>query len=282
MNTAKVPVSFEAAARRAIADGVSFHEGYELVVKEGRENLLFTRDGSPFHNEPVMVNGKAYSQVTPRCNRCAGQGGWSGWPGYTCFKCGGRGWLEAKLVSLYTAEEIDRLNAIRAKKEANREAKAAKAAAKAAADLEARKAELRQGEELFRDLEAFAAGNAFLSDILAKWPTSGLTERQREAAATAIARKKEAATEGAKSAYVGNVGERLDFSATIKTMICRDGIYGPSYFHVMADDCGNVLIYSGSVCLGQRGESVSFKASVKDHASREGVAQTVITRPKLS
>jgi hypothetical protein len=47
----------------------------------------------------------------------------------------------------------------------------------------------------------------------------------------------------------------------------------------MHDVDGNVVVYKGSNLLGEKGNAVSVKATIKDHDSRDGVKQTKISRP---
>lgn len=45
---------------------------------------------------------------------------------------------------------------------------------------------------------------------------------------------------------------------------------------------GSVIVYKGSKCFDRgRGEKVTLRAKIKSHGERDGVAQTVIERPKL-
>lgn len=81
------------------------------------------------------------------------------------------------------------------------------------------------------------------------------------------------------SEWVGVVKGRYDFTFTLRLVLTMDGIYGTSYLHVGADDVGRVIVYKGTKRLGDKGETVTVKATVKDHSIRDGVKQTVITRP---
>lgn len=126
---------------------------------------------------------------------------------------------------------------------------------------------------------------------LCEW--GGLTEGQIKAVLDMIVRGEKRAAERAKareearladadkSGWLGQIGERRDFSLTIRTMIEMDGQYGCSYLHVCNDADGNVVVYKGTNKFGDRGDAFSVKATVKDHDIRDGVKQTKIARPKL-
>ena len=87
------------------------------------------------------------------------------------------------------------------------------------------------------------------------------------------------AEEAAGSNWIGTVGERRDFTVTIRHIHTMEGLYGTSFLHVLNDAAGNVVIYKGTKCLGDRGETLTVKATVKEHGEREGVKQTKIARP---
>ena len=111
----------------------------------------------------------------------------------------------------------------------------------------------------------------------------GLTTNQHFAVLSMIERaeKRVAAWEAkAKDGnWIGTVGERRMFTVSIKHIVRIEGQYGMSYLHIMKDDEDNSVIYKGTKCLGEIGERVTVKATVKEHGEREGVKQTKIARP---
>jgi len=96
--------------------------------------------------------------------------------------------------------------------------------------------------------------------------------------------KREEALEAkrSKSSHVGEIGARIDITATITVVKAIDGFYGISYFTILEDSKGDVFKYVGSAELGAKGDLITMKATVKDHTDYDGVNQTVINRPKLS
>jgi hypothetical protein len=81
--------------------------------------------------------------------------------------------------------------------------------------------------------------------------------------------------------HVSTVGQREEFTLTIGRVMEHEGMYGTSYLHLCADENGNTIIYKGTSELGEPGITVKVKATVKEHTAYNGVAQTVINRPKV-
>jgi hypothetical protein len=90
------------------------------------------------------------------------------------------------------------------------------------------------------------------------------------------------AEQAAISKHVGTVGERIDFELTVCFATSFETQFGTMFVHVMNDAAGNVVVYKGSNEIGKRGEALKVKATIKKHDSREGVAQTLIARPKVA
>lgn len=160
--------------------------------------------------------------------------------------------------------------------------------------------ELDEFEPIYRDDGRFdvlnpvvkaCLGDFFtkMRDTVAEW--GGLTEKQNAAvlamiergearvAERAKAREEARQADADKSGWIGKVGERRDFSLTVRMVIEMEGQYGYSYLHVMHDEAGCVVIYKGTKQLGEKGDTVSVKATVKEHDVRDGVKQTKIARP---
>jgi len=94
-------------------------------------------------------------------------------------------------------------------------------------------------------------------------------------------RETELEAKRSKSSHVGQTGDRIDITATITVVKAIDGFYGISYFTILENSKGDVFKYVGSAELGEKGQTITMKATVKDHAEYDGVNQTVINRPKL-
>jgi len=83
------------------------------------------------------------------------------------------------------------------------------------------------------------------------------------------------------SRHVGQVGERIGITAKIGVIKSFDGTYGISFLAILETTDGNVFKYFGSRCLGEKGETVNLKATVKSHTEWQGICQTVINRPQF-
>lgn len=70
-----------------------------------------------------------------------------------------------------------------------------------------------------------------------------------------------------KSNYVGTIGEKMEFTATVKNVLHFDSEFGIVFIYLMEDENGNVLSikYSGSKFYLRRNVTYKFQAKVKDH-----------------
>lgn len=253
---------------------------------------LFKRDGT-LYTGTVNTDEKGrmtYTAVIP-CDRCHvvnGERVWLKWiengqpyshTGFECWTCGNTGvrrYVEAKL---YTAEKLAQINktaATRAarKAEADRVAREQAEAAKFAKDSAFRV----ENSEFLSKLENFGGEFwvAFRNDFLRR--AIAPTERQIALVDGEIAKR----AANAASAFVGNVGDKIMAKVTVERIIVLpDYGFGVSYINLMRDDAGNVLVYKGLTDIGQKGETVTIKATVKGHDMRDGVCQTTIQRPKV-
>ena len=131
-----------------------------------------------------------------------------------------------------------------------------------------------------------------MRDSVLEW--GGLTDNQTKAvlemiergearvAERAKAREEARQADADKSGWIGTIGERIVFDLTIRMVIEMEGQWGTSYLHIMHDADGNVVVYKGTNKIGERGDAVSVKATIKEHDIRDGVRQTKISRPKVS
>lgn len=95
------------------------------------------------------------------------------------------------------------------------------------------------------------------------------------------ARAEQRANDVANSKHVGTVGERREFTLKVERVMEFEGQYGFTYINICRDADGNIVVYKGSNEF-ERGETIAVKATVKAHEMRDGVAQTIIARPKVS
>ncbi len=99
------------------------------------------------------------------------------------------------------------------------------------------------------------------------------------------ARALETAKRRETSKYVGTVGERYEGEARIvfsKFIETEGNYYSSGYtITVMEDAQGNSLVWFGVGFDAAKGDTITFRATVKGHEERDGVKQTKLTRCKL-
>jgi len=129
-----------------------------------------------------------------------------------------------------------------------------------------------------------------MREAIMEW--GGLTDKQTDLVRRALARAEERlakanqrreerlAADRATSQHVGTVGERRDFTLTVNKVFSFESQYGFTYINICKDAAGNVIVYKGSNNF-EEGESLTVKATVKAHDERDGIAQTLIARPKI-
>lgn len=128
-----------------------------------------------------------------------------------------------------------------------------------------------------------------MQEALLEW--GGLTDKQTDLVRNALARaeKWEAErqaryaaqkAEDLKGGYVGEVRVRMDFTLTVQHVHSYDTDFGTTYINVCKDAAGNTVVYKGSNGW-MKGETLTVKATVKEHGERDGVKQTMIQRPKV-
>ena len=253
--------------------------------------MLFTRTGEEFKGQPDNSFGKPVRWVNVACDRCHVIGGQRLWvmgtengrpyskTGFQCWTCGNSGIRGEREERLYTAEKLEQVNksaATRAtrKAEADRIAREQAEAARIAKDSAFR----AENAEFIAKLDALDGDfwMQFRNDFLRR--ATAPTERQIALVDGEVAKR----AKNASSALVGNVGDKLVLTVTVERIICLpDYGYGSNYITLLRDPAGNGLVYKGLTDIGQQGETVNLKATVKAHDMRDGVCQTTIQRPKV-
>ncbi len=85
----------------------------------------------------------------------------------------------------------------------------------------------------------------------------------------------------ANSQHIGAVGDKVTLTITVERIIVLETIYGTNYITIARDEQGNAITYKGRTDIGNKGDTNTIKAAVKEHTVYNGVKQTVIQRPKL-
>lgn len=252
--------------------------------------VLFNRDGTEWNGKGTLDGwSKKEDSVTNfstrPCGRCGGTGIYRWFvraqpASGTCFGCNGAA-IKPTKTRLFTAAKLAKLNEAATKKAIKRvKAEKAKEDARLAGLAKVKSAWLAADDHA-KVVEAASAlsGNDFAKKMLSALDLWGsLTEGQYRALETVVARAKEDAT----SEFVGTPKERRDFTVTIERIITLpDYGFGVSYLNVARDNNGNVILYKGGKAIGEKGEMVNLKATVKEHKVYNGINQTVVNRPKV-
>lgn len=119
----------------------------------------------------------------------------------------------------------------------------------------------------------------------------GLTDNMAESVRKTIAQREERKAEyrarDLASQHIGIVGDRVDLILTVTFVTDYQTQFGITNVFGLRDADGNILIYKGTSALyntncqfAVKGDTVKVKATIKEHAERDGVKQTIINRPK--
>ena len=92
--------------------------------------------------------------------------------------------------------------------------------------------------------------------------------------------KRESAKKEAVSKYVGEVGKKIEITATPECVFQSENDFGYYYIYKMVVN-GDVVVWKTNKFLEPETEVV-IKATVKDHSEYRGVKQTEITRGRVS
>lgn len=246
---------------------------------------LFTREGTAHAGATFEIEGKpAFTHVAP-CSRCGGRGGSDAWKftGWTCFRCGGGGREEAKVVRLFTADELEKLDARRAKLRATKAAKEAAKAAEIAAEREAAMAPfLAEHGALLNSAEPFLEKSAFLADVVAKAREKGFMSDK----VIAAIEKTVAAFSAPRpvSEHVGEIGERLELPVTVERVSsferARFSGRGTEIVHVtkMRTVEGHLITVMSPAFKAEKGESFVVRGTIKAHKEFRETKETILIR----
>lgn len=135
--------------------------------------------------------------------------------------------------------------------------------------------------------KGYDSGSKFWNDMANQLDEWGSLSEKQEAACRRILSEdaqrkadrlaaKRAADAG--SVHVGTVGARSVFTLTVVAVVELVGQYGLSFINITKDEAGNVVVYKGSNAW-TKGETITVKATIKAHSERDGVKQTMISRP---
>lgn len=249
---------------------------------------FFDRNGTelrPNHE----VDGKPVFVRARRCGRCGGAGRSEKWrhTGLVCYDCNGVGTRGSETVKLYTADQLAKLDATKAKRDAKRMAAAVEAETVAAAEAAVRREAFEgQHADMLSWLRANAQGNEFLSDVLAAADRrAALSDAQIAAVAAFRAARLRIEENRAASEHVGSVGDRIELVATVET---KAGFYRPAFGSYGADEfvvvttlrdaARNAYVVKSPKFNPAKGSEVRIKGTVKAHSEFRGQKQTELQR----
>lgn len=170
----------------------------------------------------------------------------------------------------------------KARREARQAQVAAERAQKAAERIEATQAWRDANSAVVARLTAYEGTNDFLRSMtqnLAHW--GNLTNRQLEAVESCFAVIDRLEAARANSQHIGAVGDKITLTITVERIIVLESQFGTNYITIARDEAGNAVTYKGRTDIGNKGDTTTVKASVKEHTVYNGVKQTVIQRPKV-
>lgn len=97
------------------------------------------------------------------------------------------------------------------------------------------------------------------------------------------ARREDLAALDSLSGHIGELGERREFEGELYTVFFKGDKSLPACgYWINKARCGNdVVSYIGSKALGEKGQRIKFKATVKKHDYYKGVKSTQVSRPSV-
>lgn len=202
-----------------------------------------------------------------------------------CYDCGGIGTRGTETVKLYSAERLAKLNAAKAKADARRAAIAQAKAEAHAAEVAARADAFRIQHASLIERSAPHMTNTFIGDVMGRAIREcQITPGQVDAVLAAVERIEREAALRASSDYVGKPGERLTLAVTVERALWyeRPAFNAPwttTVVHIvtMRDAAGNAIVSKGRF-TAEKGEQLTIKATVKEHALYKDERQTVVQR----
>lgn len=233
---------------------------------------VISQDSREFRQEAFKRHGlkAGRNYIGEWCQRCGGTGTFRWGAGYsgTCYGCGGDGLREVSERRVehalaeharYLAEEA-RLAAQRERNGGMTDAEIKRAAAEA--ELQAQ----RDRNGGLTDAERDEADRK-RQELLDLQRAQDEVEARGRAGVDALAAR-------------FTVGERYTFTATLERVIHGEGRLRPWTMSKLRAEDGTLLTYWNSLACGE-GETVTFKATVKEFKHYKGYAQVVVQRAKI-
>jgi hypothetical protein len=112
-------------------------------------------------------------------------------------------------------------------------------------------------------------------------PSEKIKTIVRERMAKAAEHKAKYAALDAKSQHIGQIKDRIVIEVKINFTTTFHSDFGFVTISGMRDADGNVYIHKGTNPGWDKGDTLTINASIKGHSERDGVKQTLLTRPKI-
>lgn len=153
---------------------------------------------------------------------------------------------------------------------------------------------------IYDDGQVAGYKDGFVGSLAHSFDTYGkLTEGQVNAVRKCLARAQERKAEwadkqaalNATRQHLGTVGEKITLTLTIKRIVYIESQFGTISLFICEDADRNVVIYKGRAAAFEKtaegeytkqDDVITVTATVASHGVREGVKQTVISRPKAA
>lgn len=189
---------------------------------------------------------------------------------------------DAGLVKQVRAE---RLRVVREKRDATRSMRRAEREALWAAERVVRAESFKvEHADLIKRAEAYFDID-FIKSVIERGLAGGfISDRALAAVIKVVEEQEQAAVRRRNSKHSGTVGKRQQFTATVVRVSSYDrprfGSYGTETVWVisLSDTEGNTLVSKSPAFHAPKGETLTFKATVKAHDEYHGERQTVIQR----
>lgn len=81
-----------------------------------------------------------------------------------------------------------------------------------------------------------------------------------------------------ESEFIGEVGDRLDFTLTVNKIIPFENYFGHSNMYIFNDESGNEFVWTTSAKTLTLGKTYQVRGSIKEHKMYRNSAQNVLTR----
>lgn len=135
--------------------------------------------------------------------------------------------------------------------------------------------------------DALASGHYIVRDLVRKLIAYGdLSDKQWAFLAKLLIETPAPEAVDPVSQHVGTINERRDFVLTVAFVTGYQTQFGFTNVIGMRDEQGNLYIYKGTAMIynaekkdAAKGDTLTFKATIKEHGEREGVKQTILSRP---